>query len=71
MLELLMKLIIPILYITPFIFGLWYINREITARKLNTRTAWMVFLFCVPIFANIFFYVIELKGKPIVSNQSN
>lgn len=73
MAELFMKMIIPvsILYIIPFIFGLWYVNKEITARKLNTRTAWMVFLFCAPLFANIFFYVIEVKGKPIVSNQSN
>lgn len=70
MAHLLMSLIIPllILYIIPFIFGLWYVNKEITARNLNTRTAWMVFLFCAPVFALIFFYVIEVKRKPITPN---
>ena len=70
MLTLLMSLIIPlvILYIGPFVFGLWYINKEITAHKLKTRVAWMVFLFCVPIFAILFFYVIEMKRVEIINN---
>ncbi len=68
MAHLLMSLILPLilLYIGPFIFGLWYINKEITARKLNTRVAWMVFLFCVPTFAIIFFYFIEVKRSSIL-----
>lgn len=68
MAHLLMSLIIPLLivYFIPFIFGLWYVNKEITARRLNTRTAWMVFLFCTPIFAIIFFYVIEIRREPVI-----
>lgn len=70
MIELITSFILPVtfLYILPFIFGVWYINKEITARKLNTRAAWMVFLFCAPLFANIFFYVIEVKREPVIPN---
>lgn len=67
MAELLMSMIIPLslVYILPLIFGLWYINKEITVRKLNTRIAWMVFLFCAPIIALIIFYAVEIRRTKI------
>lgn len=67
MIDLLSTLIIPItiLFIVPFVFGLWYINKEITARKLNTRTSWMVCLFLTPLLTLAIFYFVEVRRRTI------
>lgn len=65
MLEILNTLFVPIilLYIIPLSFGLWFINKEITARRLNTRAAWMVCLFLTPLLAVAVFYFVEVRRK--------
>jgi hypothetical protein len=67
MIELFTSLILPVtfLYILPFGFGLWFINKEITARRLNTRTAWMVCLFLTPLLTIAIFYFVEIRIRKI------
>lgn len=67
MVELITSFILPVtfLYILPFIFGVWFINKEITASKLNTRAAWMICLFLTPQLTLAIFYFVEVRIRRV------
>jgi hypothetical protein len=67
MLHLLNELWLPItiFYVTPLVFGLWFINKKITDLGLKDRTIWMMLLVFMPIIAVIVFYSTQLNNKKI------